>query len=187
MVDINLENPFTLSTNRFIHVSVQIVDNDKIDGLPKSTGKGLLLWGTGKYRESDVYLAFIPLDEIRSRSSISFFGGFKSNDTNQPIWLSDEHLAKSLFSANCVGELSIRWNYYLGKWIMLYNCDLCNTSGIIIRLSDKPWGPWSTPKIVFDPADGYRKFIHVQKQDNLVDEERDDQTNPYDLVYYFHT
>jgi len=171
---------YTLSTNKFIHVSVQIVDNDKIDGLPKSTGKGLLLWGTGKYRESDVYLAFIPLDEITNRSSISFFIGFEMG-SNKPSWSSDESLAKSLFSANCVGEISIRWNYYLGKWIMLYNCDLCNTNGVIVRLADKPWGPWSTSKIVFDPADGYRLFIHVQGQDSLVDKERDDKTNPYDL------
>ena len=173
---------YTLSTNKFIHVSVQIVDNDKIDGLPKSTGKGLLLWGTGKYRESDVYLAFLPLDEITNRSSISFFTGFEI-DSNKPSWSSEESLASPLFSANCVGELSIRWNYFLGKWIMLYNCDLCNTNGVIVRLADKPWGPWSTSKIVFDPADGHRRFIHVQGQDNLVDEERDDKTNPYDLGY----
>jgi len=118
---------YTLSTDRFIHVSVQIVDNEKIDGLPKSIGKGLLLWGIGKYRESDVYLAFMPLNEITNRSSISFFTGFEK-DSNKPSWNSDESLVKSLFSANCVGEISIRWNYYLEKWIMLYNCDLCNTS-----------------------------------------------------------
>jgi hypothetical protein len=173
---------YTLSTDRFIHVSVQIVDNDKIDGLPKSTGKGLLLWGTGKYRESDVYLAFMPLNEITNRSSISFFTGFEK-DSNKPSWNSDESLAKPLFSANCVGEISIRWNYYLEKWIMLYNCDLCNTSGVIVRLADKPWGPWSNSKIVFDPEDGYRRFIHVQGQDSLVDKDRDDKTNPYDLGY----
>jgi hypothetical protein len=173
---------YTLSTNKFIHVSVQIVDNDKIQGLPKSTGKGLLLWGTGKYRESDIYLAYMPLDEITNRSSISFFSGFEM-DSNRPSWKADESLAKPLFSASCIGELSIRWNYYLGKWIMLYNCDLCNTNGVIVRLADDPWGPWSVSRIVFDPADGYKRFIHLQGQDNLVDEERDDKTNPYDLGY----
>jgi hypothetical protein len=173
---------YTLSTYRFIHVSVQIVDNDKIDGLPKSTGKGLLLWGTGKYRESDVYLAFIPLDEITNRPSISFFSGF-IEDSNMPLWTSNESLAKSLFSANCIGEISVRWNFFLEKWIMLYNCDLCNTNGVIVRLADKPWGLWSNSKIVFDPVDGHRRFIHIQGQDSLVNEDRDDKTNPYDLGY----
>ncbi|HZA06443.1 MAG TPA: DUF4185 domain-containing protein [Nitrososphaeraceae archaeon] len=121
---------YTLSTEKFIHVSVQIIDNDKIDGLPKSTGKGLLLWGTGKYRQSDVYLAFMPLDDVLNRNSISFFTGFEDN-SNKPLWQSNESLARPLFSADCVGELSVRWNYYLEKWIMLYNCELCNTNGVI--------------------------------------------------------
>jgi hypothetical protein len=173
---------YTLSTDKFIHVSVQIIDNDKIDGLPRTTGKSLLLWGTGKYRQSDIYLACIPLDEVSNRSSISFFTGFESY-SNRPLWQSDESLAKPLFSARCIGELSIRWNYYLEKWVMLYNCDLCNTNGIIIRLADLPWGPWSSPKIIFDPVDGHRRFIHIQGEDNLVDDDRDDKSNPYDLGY----
>ena len=173
---------YTLSTDKFIHISAQIIDSDKIHGLPKTSGKGLLLWGTGKYRQSDIYLAYMPLDEIENLSSISYFAGF-NKDSGKPLWQSDESLARPLFSASCIGELSIRWNYYLGKWILLYNCDLCNTNGIVVRLADDPWGPWTATKIVFDPADGYGLFVHQPGQDNLVDKERDDKTNPFDLGY----
>src|SRR5919112_1488854 len=174
---------YTFSTSKFIHISCEIINNEKIDGLPINSGKGLLIWGSSVHRKSDVFLAHIPLNEITNKSSIRYFAGFASSDSKKALWKTKEEEAKSLFSANCIGEISIRWNYYLGKWIMLYNCDLCNTSGVIIRLADKPWGPWSTSRIVFDPSDGYRRFIHVQGQDNLVDEERDDKSNPYDLGY----
>jgi hypothetical protein len=173
---------YTLSTGKFIHISAQIVDNDKIYGLPQSNGKGLLLWGTGKYRESDIYLAYMPLDEITVLSSIRYYAGLDT-DSKKPLWNTEETFAKPLFSASCIGELSVRWNYYLDKWILLYNCDLCNTNGIVIRLADDPWGPWSTPKIVFDPADGYGQFVHQPRKDELVDKERDDPTNPFDLGY----
>ena len=163
---------YTFSTDKFIHVSVQQVNNNKISGLPDSTGKGLLIWGTGLYRKSDIYLAYMPLDEITNRSSLRFFTGFETGNS-RPIWESNESMAKPLFSSRCVGELSVRWNYYLEKWIMLYNCAFCNTTGVIIRLADNPWGPWSTPKIVFDRADAYGRFIHQPGRDKLYDQDRD--------------
>jgi hypothetical protein len=89
-----------------------------------------------------------------------------------------------------MSELSVRWNYYLGKWIMLYNCDLCNTRGVIVRLADSPWGPWSSPKIVFDPSEGYGRFIHQPGMDNLNDRDRDgpsdwgDIYGPYQMAPY---
>lgn len=173
---------YSLSTHKFIHVSVQIVDNDKIEGLPKTSGKGLLLWGTGKYRQSDVYLAYISLEDITNRSSIYFFAGFETN-SYKPLWKSDESTSIPLFSAGCIGEISVRWNFYLNKWIMLYNCELCNASGVIVRLADKAWGPWSGPRIVFDHSDAYSKFIHQPGQDNLADDEG--RENPFDWGYEY--
>jgi hypothetical protein len=180
---------YTLSTDKFIHVSAQIVNNHVLQGLPEKTGEGLLIWGTGKHRKSDIYLAYMPLDQIMNISSLRFFSGI-TEDGSKPLWNSDESTAKRLFSAGCAGELSVRWNYYLEKWIMLYNCELCNTSGIIVRLADTPWGPWSAPKIIFDPDDGYGKFIHEPGRDSLYDPSRDgpddkgDEYGPYQMTPY---
>ncbi len=175
---------YTLSTNKFIHVSVQIIENNKINGLPKKTGYGLLIWGTGKYRQSDLYLAYMPLEDLATRSSIFYFAGFQEN-SNEPDWKLDEVHAKELFSAGCIGELSIRWNYFLDKWVMLYNCDLCNLSGIVVKTADKPWGPWSPSKIVFENSDAYGHFIHKPGFDKLHDKDRDHETNPFDIGYAY--
>lgn len=190
---INFGKPiYTLSTDKFIHVSAQVIDNHVIQGLPEKTGEGLLIWGTGEHRKSDIYLAYIPLAEITNRSSLRFFSGITDEEENraQPIWLSDESMAKPLFPAECAAEISVRWNYYLEKWIMLYNCELCNTRGVIVRLSDTPWGPWSAPNIIFDPEDGYGKFIHEPGKDTLNDptrdgdEDRGHEYGPYQMAPY---
>ena len=182
---------YTLSTDKFIHVSAQVIDNHVLQGLPEKAGEGLLIWGTGEHRKSDIYLAYIPLAEINNRSSLRFFSGIANEEDHlQPIWTSDESMAKPLFPTGCAAEISVRWNYYLEKWIMLYNCELCNTRGVIVRLADTPWGPWSAPKIIFDPEDGYGKFIHEPGKDNLNDPTRDGHEDkgheygPYQMAPY---
>ncbi|MFL6495127.1 MAG: DUF4185 domain-containing protein, partial [Nitrososphaera sp.] len=194
---INFGKPiYTLSNDKFIHVSAQVVDNHVIPGLPEKTGEGLLIWGTGEHRKSDIYLAYIPLAEITNRSSLRFFSGIKKTEEeeenhSEPLWTSDESKAKPLFPTGCAAELSVRWNYHLEKWIMLYNCELCNTRGVIVRLADTPWGPWSAPKIIFDPEDGYGKFIHDEPgKDSLNDPTRDGNEDkgheygPYQMAPY---
>jgi len=41
-----------------------------------------------------------------------------------------------------VGELSVVWNDYLGRWIMTY---LRDGDGAVIREGINPWGPWGDP------------------------------------------
>jgi hypothetical protein len=181
---------YTFSTSKFIHISCEIINNEKIDGLPINSGKGLLIWGSSVHRKSDVFLAHMPLNEITNKSSIRYFAGFASSDSKKALWKTKEEEAKPLFKAECIGELSVRWNYYLNKWIMLYNCDLCNTIGVLIRLADNPWGPWSSPKIIFDPKDGYGKFIHSPGNDNIYDKGRNRPSDwgavygPYQITPY---
>ena len=181
---------YTFSNSKFIHISCEIINNEKIDGLPINSGKGLLIWGSSVHRKSDVFLAHMPLNEITNKSSIRYFAGFASSDSKKALWKTKEEEAKPLFKAECIGELSVRWNYYLNKWIMLYNCDLCNTIGVLIRLADNPWGPWSSPKIIFDPKDGYGKFIHSPGNDNIYDKGRNRPSDwgavygPYQITPY---
>ena len=181
---------YTFSTSKFIHISCEIINNEKIDGLPINRDKGLLIWGSSVHRKSDIFLAHIPLNEITNKSSIRYFAGFASSDSKKALWKTKEEEAKPLFKAECIGELSVRWNYYLNKWIMLYNCELCNTIGVLIRLADNPWGPWSSPKIIFDPKDGYGKFIHSPGNDNIYDKGRNRSSDwgavygPYQITPY---
>ena len=181
---------YTLSTSKFIHISCEVIDNETIKGLPTNSGKGLLIWGSSVHRKSDIFLAHVPLNEITNKSSIRYFAGFESSNSKKVLWKINEEEAKPLFKAECIGELSVRWNYYLNKWIMLYNCDHCNTKGIVIRLADTPWGDWSSPKIIFDPQDGYGKFIHSPRNDNIYDKGRNRLSDrgsvygPYQITPY---
>ena len=41
-----------------------------------------------------------------------------------------------------LGELSVVWNEYLGRWLMTY---LKEGTGIVMREGLAPWGPWGEP------------------------------------------
>jgi hypothetical protein len=66
-----------------------------------------------------------------------------------------------LFCSGCVGELNLRWNRFVGRWLLLYNSDTPN--GIVMRSAPKPWGKWSGPVSVFDGGKhgGYGRFMHI--------------------------
>jgi hypothetical protein len=98
------------------------------------------------------------IPQIENKQAVKYFAGFDPN-TGKPSWLDESH-AKPLFETEhpCVGELSVAWNSNLRQWLMLYNCN----PGVIGRLADKPWGPWSDAAVIFDQDQdaGNCYFIH---------------------------
>lgn len=58
-------------------------------------------------------------------------------------------------------EMSVAWNDYLGKYLMMYMNFLGN---IVLRTADKPQGPWSLPKTLVTtasiPGGIYAPYIH---------------------------
>jgi hypothetical protein len=164
---------YDLSRQYFINVSIVQTEAAQWPGLPQTSGLGLVMFGSGAYRQSDVYLAFQPEAQIDTQASIRYFAGLDSGV--KPTWSTSEASAKALFNQPCVGELSVSYNTFIRKWIMLYNCALSQTRGINMRWADKPWGPWSDPQIIFRPWEdnGYCHFIHTswtfQKCDNVQD------------------
>jgi hypothetical protein len=142
-----------VSRDRFINVAPVVVSNAAVPGLPSTAGRGVLMWASGAYRQSDPYLAWAPLEGIERHTTWRYFAGIDP-ETRRPRWSETETRAAPLFSHPCIGELSV-------AWLMLYNCD--NPRGIVYRVAAEPWGPWSPAAILFDPwADrGYCHFIHV--------------------------
>ncbi len=163
---------YDLSTHHFINVSVVQVKDGAWKGLPCAKGTGLLFFGSGKYRQSSIRLAFQPAEQIGSRESIRYFAGLDA--TGGPTWSMQESDAQPFFDSQCVGELSVTYNRFLRKWILLYNSHV-GQRGILLRTADKPWGPWSEPQILFDPAadKGFGHFMHaswkVEKRDSVHD------------------
>ncbi|MGA2070036.1 MAG: DUF4185 domain-containing protein [Sedimentisphaerales bacterium] len=156
----NFSYLYDFSTNYFINVSVVKVNLSDWHGFPQSTDQGLVIFGSGLYRQSDVRLAFQPAAQIESSGSRRYFSGLVSG---QPTWSVNESNAVALFNQPVVGELSVSYNKFIRKWIMLYNAP-DPYRGIDMRTADNPWGPWSDPpQIIFDPWNngGYCHFMHT--------------------------
>lgn len=159
---------YTLSTNKFLNVHVAAVDNPDILGLPESSGRGLLIWGSGEYRKSDPYLAYMPLESIDDESAIRYFKGL--DNKGSPVWSENEEDATPLFHDPIVGEFSVAWNRYLQRWIMLYD-------GVFMRSSQLPWGQWSEKQVLFNAwkDGGYGHFIHWPGHDDVSDPRREEE------------
>jgi hypothetical protein len=171
-----------LSKSRFVNVSVE---PGTIDSASAGTGLSVgtpVLWifGSGRYRSSSIYLAVMPLAGLQTLAPRRYFNG--------DGWSSSEADAAPLFCAADAGELSVRWNLHLGRWLALYNSG--NPRGILMHAAPQPWGPWSSdPVMIFDPtvladaADpcsgaGYGKFMHVPWDRRRCDFVQDDILPP---------
>ncbi|MFA7492248.1 MAG: DUF4185 domain-containing protein [Proteiniphilum sp.] len=153
---------YDLSVSKFINVSVVRVRNSDWNFLPPHEGDGIVMFGSGSYRQSHIYLAYQPISEIKNRSSIHYFGGIKDG---KPLWTGKEKYAKPIFQLTNpgVGELSASYNKFIKKWILLYNHGEPEPRGINLRVSDTPWGPWSKAQAIFRPWEdgGYCNFMHT--------------------------
>ena len=132
-------------------------------------------WGTqgGQlYRRSAPYFARKKAAFIDRESGMEYFVGlapdaaprFSASETDAfPLFA--DYAAGSAEPRNCVGELSVEWNRFIKRWVMLYNCSnrsAANQSGIYMRVAEQPWGPWSTPQTIFNAVrdGGLCRFIH---------------------------
>lgn len=142
---------YTFSTDRFINVA------------PLVHGKTVYYWGSGAYRASDAYLASSPIDQVEKKGSLRYFKGLDPN--HSPLWSENESDAVPLFQQPCLGELSVGWNEFLKKWMMLYSCGVPPT--IRMRFADQPWGPWSDELTLFDGHrdGGYCSFMYHAASD----------------------
>jgi hypothetical protein len=161
---------YDLSRDKFINVSLQVVTNSDFPGLPDREGQGILIWGSGGYRRSNVYLAYIPLGRLEDRSALLYFAGLENEQ--KPRWTQNETLAQPLFLSGSVGELCVRWNPFLGRFILLYNGD--NPPFILEHQSVLPWGPWTGYQNIFDANAAFGHYIHIAgSNDGLSDPDRE--------------
>jgi hypothetical protein len=169
---------YDLSVSNFINVSIVKVNSSEWPGVPNPQGEGLVMFGSGKYRESNVKLAFQPAAQISSKSSIRYFTGLDGD--GNPQWGTNEADAIDLFDQPCVGELSVSYNKFIRRWIMLYN-DFTFYRGINMRTAKNPWGPWSAPQTIFNPWSdhGYCYFMHITWDVQNCDDNYDAISGPY--------
>jgi hypothetical protein len=138
----------------------------------------IYFWGTQGglfYRKSAPYFARMPANELGSRDSLKslqYFTGLGPDKT--PRFSRAEADASALFEDykegssepnNCMANLSVEWNRFVHRWVMLYSCAILSRGhppGIWMRLAEQPWGPWSPPETIFNGKrdDGLCHFIH---------------------------
>ena len=143
---------YDFSSDKFINVT------------PVKRDKKIYLFGSGSFRESDPYLSVVDESKFEKKGSLRYFAGLTPKN-NKPKWSSKETDAKPLFDQPCLGELSTNYDAALGKWIMLYNCD--SNPGINMRTATHPWGPWTSPQVIFEPSrdQAVCKFVHREVDD----------------------
>jgi hypothetical protein len=146
-----------LPDGRFIRMSLH-AQPGIIAGLPAG-GPYILAWGTGKYRESDVYLSIIPTAHFEDGKGIRYFAGLDA--ANAPTWSDSESDATAIMKDGTLADLSVTWCKDLGLWLMTYD-RRTQLNGIAFSYSRTPWGPWSEPQLLFNPLrdGGLGKFIH---------------------------
>ncbi len=149
----------TTYRNKFMYSYPYYGHGDYIQELPKKDL--MLVWGAGVYRQSAMYFGYVEFDKIGNRDNFKYFKGL--NSSGDPTWTTNGHQneAAPVIDANCIGEFSVAWiGGGFDKWVALYNCG--NPRGIIMSTADKPWGPWTDGRVIFDPDtnNGYGYFMH---------------------------
>jgi hypothetical protein len=144
-------------TARFITMSLHLQPGP-MPRLPPG-GPYVIIWGTGKYRQSDAYLSIVPAAHFETGKGTRYFTGLDAAGT--PTWSAKESEAKPVVRNGTLGDLSVTWCKDLGLWLMTYD-RAKPTDCIAFSCSRTPWGPWSEPEAIFNPVRdrAYGKFIH---------------------------
>lgn len=110
-------------------------------------------YGTGAGRGGMPFLARVPEAQVADRDAYEYYTPFG--------WLRGlPFLAIQVVWAPG-SEMSVAWNDYLKKFVMLYTNTL---NDVVLRTADKPEGPWSSATTVVKTADVpggiYAPYIH---------------------------
>lgn len=170
--DLSRAEDHDMANAHFINVYFATVDAEDYPGdLPYATGRIVLIWGSGAYRNSSPRLACIPESQIETPQALRYFSGTDGAQT--PLWSSQQADAVPLFEHDRVGEFSVAWVEPVQRWVFLYNALV--PRGITMRTAALPWGPYSNGDIILEPwNDGaYGEFMHVswdfQRRDAVHD------------------
>ena len=140
-------------------------------------GTNVMMFGTGEYRSGDVFLCVTPTANFANGNGTLYFAGLtngqpvwsawesncvpvvQDNPTNGPAWPNDSGTA---------GNVSVIRPPALGLWLMTYDggrsadSTTLHTTGVYFSYAPEPWGPWSTPQLIFNKLrdGGSGVFIH---------------------------
>ena len=102
----------------------------------------LLIWSIPAGRHGGVELMKVPETQIETPGSYRYFAGAQGG---QARWSPDMRDAEVIVDPP-VGELSVAWSTWLGRWIMTYLNE--ESHNLEIREGLEPWGPWGPARML---------------------------------------
>lgn len=99
----------------------------------------IYFWSIPAGRFGGVKLMKVNEKFIEDISKYEYYIG--TDEDGNPLW-SQQMENAVLVVDDTVGELSVIWNPFLKRWIMMYMQD---RGGIVMREGLTPWGPWGKP------------------------------------------
>ena len=118
-------------------------------------GANILMFGLGYYRASAIYLATVPATNFDSGDGTLYFTGLSNG---QPSWSAVETNAVPLVTDNptnpTIGNVSVNYSPAAGLWLMTFDAgrQKPGANGVFFAFATAPWGPWSTPQLIFNPS-----------------------------------
>ncbi|SDD39366.1 protein of unknown function [Sanguibacter gelidistatuariae] len=114
------------------------------------------MYGTKNGRFGAVHVSRVPAASILDKAAYTYWDGTS--------WGEDETAAAELAPAP-VTEMSVQYNDYIGRWMMMYTTD-SQEEGIydlLFRTAERPEGPWSDVTVVGTSVDFpglYAPYLH---------------------------
>ena len=143
--------------NRIAPNFMQIFPIDGKDGY-------IYLYGIPGGRLGGVKLMRVLPDNIETFLQYEYYVGLNDDGTPHFVKGDEGRLLAQEDSAYIVppqvGEISIMFNKYLNKWMMIA---IVGNKNIYVRYSDKPWGEWGQAKLLVSDKDFplcYNGFMH---------------------------
>lgn len=96
-------------------------------------------YGTASGRDNPGFIARVPEAQIGNLGAYEYWDGRD--------WKKNVNAARPIVGH--VAELSVMWNQYLGKYVML-TTDPWNS--VVMRTAPQPQGPWSPPRVLISSA-----------------------------------
>lgn len=134
----------------------------------------LYVFGIHGGRYGGVALARVPSNDVLDMTQYTYWTG--------EAWGDDLDSAVEIVPSP-VGELSVAWNEFLGRWIMLYLDE--PQRGIVMRHSEELTGEWSDTTMVVASGSGfpslYGSYLHPWASDGETIYFNMSQWGPYNV------
>jgi hypothetical protein len=137
-------------------------------------GTNVMMFGTGEYRSGDVFLCQIPTTSFVTGEGTLYFTGLTNA---QPTWSAYESNCVPLVQDNptngpawptttgTVGNVSVIYCTNLQMWLMTYDggrgTGVPQTEGVYFTYAAQPWGPWSTPQLIFNKIRDHGEGVFI--------------------------